>query len=150
MPYAFVFFAPKNLGEGQFYFFAIKDKDSNDLERRNTYRLKIPADAPVRQYWSVVAYDRATHGLICNMPSSSRVSNMPDLQRNADGSVDVWFDLTTTGLPPRLLRVRNRTGFRRKQTVASSRPKLFNIIYIMRIYKSDPKAILFLPHTVLE
>jgi len=89
--YTFVFFAPKNLGEGQFYFFAIKDKKGNDLEGRHTYRLRVPAKAPVKQYWSVVIYDRETHALIRDMPSSSRASNMPDLQRNADGSVDIWF-----------------------------------------------------------
>jgi len=89
--YTFVFFAPKHLGEGQFYFFAIKDKSGNDLDGRNTYRLRIPANAPVQQYWSVVIYDRETHALIRDMPSSSRASNMPDLQKNADGSVDVWF-----------------------------------------------------------
>ncbi len=89
--YTFVWFAPKNLGAGQFYFFTIRDKKGDDLEGRNTYRLRVPADAPVNQYWSAVAYDRATHALIRDMPSSSRASNMPDLQKNADGTVDVWF-----------------------------------------------------------
>lgn len=89
--YTFVFFAPKNLGAGQFYFFAIKDKDGDDLEGRNTYRLRIPVDTPVKQYWSVVAYDRATHALIRDTQSSSLASNMPDLQKNADGTVDLWF-----------------------------------------------------------
>lgn len=89
--YTFVFFAPKNLGKGQFYFFAKSDSNGKDLEGRNTYRLRIPADAPVGQYWSVVLYDRETHGLIRDMPSSSRASNMPELRQNDDGSVDVWF-----------------------------------------------------------
>jgi len=89
--YTFVFFAPKNLGEGQFYFFAIKDKNGNDLDGRYTYRLRIPANAPVKQYWSVVIYDRETHALIRDMPSAAIASNMPGVQKNADGSVDVWF-----------------------------------------------------------
>lgn len=89
--YTFVFFAPKNLGEGQFYFFAIKDKNGNDLDGRHTYRLRIPANAPVKQYWSVVIYDRVTHALIRDMPSAAIASNMPEVQKNADGSVDVWF-----------------------------------------------------------
>ncbi len=89
--YSFVFFAPKRLGEGQFYFLAIHDENGNDLDGGSTYRLRVPADAPVRQYWSVVAYDRETHALIHDMPWSSRASNMPDVQQNADDSVDVWF-----------------------------------------------------------
>ena len=89
--YHWLWFAPKHLGEGQFYFLAIYDENGNDLDGGSTYRLRVPADAPVRQYWSVVAYDRETHALIHDMPWSSRASNMPDVQQNADGSVDVWF-----------------------------------------------------------
>ncbi len=89
--YHFFFFAPKRLGEGQFYFLAIHDENGNDLDGGSTYRLRVPADAPVRQYWSVVAYDRETHALIRDMPRSSRASNMPEVQQNADGSVDVWL-----------------------------------------------------------
>lgn len=89
--YTFIFFAPKNLGKGSFYFFAKSDSNGKELDGRNTYRLRIPADVPVGQYWSVVLYDRETHGLIRDMPSSSRASNMPELQQNDDGTVDVWF-----------------------------------------------------------
>jgi hypothetical protein len=46
---------------------------------------------PVKQYWSVTAYDRATHGLIRDTKWSSRSSQTPGLQRNADGSVDIYF-----------------------------------------------------------
>jgi len=89
--YSFIFFAPKHLGEGQFYFFAIHDEEGNDLEGGGTYRLRVPANAPVRQYWSVVVYDRETHALIRDMPRSSRASNMPEVKQNPDGSVDIWF-----------------------------------------------------------
>jgi len=32
-----------------------------------------------------------THAFIRNLPRPSRSSLSPDLQRNADGSVDIWF-----------------------------------------------------------
>jgi hypothetical protein len=51
----------------------------------------VPAKAPVTLYWSATVYDRATHALIRNMPVSSRASNTPGLQSNADGSVDIFF-----------------------------------------------------------
>jgi len=89
--YTYIFFAPKVLGTGQFYFFGIKDSKGKDLEGSKTYRLRVPANAPVKQYWSVVAYDRVTHALIRNMPSAGIASNMPEVQKNADDSVDVWF-----------------------------------------------------------
>jgi hypothetical protein len=51
----------------------------------------VPANAPVKLYWSATIYDRATHALIRNLPWSSRSSHTPGLQKNADGSVDVYF-----------------------------------------------------------
>jgi hypothetical protein len=39
----------------------------------------------------VTAYDRATHGLIRHVDRASRSSQSPDLQKNIDGSVDVFF-----------------------------------------------------------
>jgi len=51
----------------------------------------VPPNAPVKQYWSATVYDRATHAMIRNMPRASRSSQNPDLKKNADGSVDVYF-----------------------------------------------------------
>jgi hypothetical protein len=45
----------------------------------------------VQQYWSVTAYDRQTHALIKNMARASRGSNAAEVQKNADGSIDVYF-----------------------------------------------------------
>ena len=58
---------------------------------RQTYRLTVPPNAPVKQYWSATVYDRETHALVRNMPSASRASISPGIQKNADGSVDVYF-----------------------------------------------------------
>jgi hypothetical protein len=51
----------------------------------------VPANAPVKLYWSVTVYDRNTHALIRESEWSSRSSNTPGLAKNADGSIDVWF-----------------------------------------------------------
>jgi hypothetical protein len=69
----------------------IKDKAGNDFDGGSSYRLTVPANAPVRQYWSATAYDRATHALIRNTAWSSRSSQTPGLKKNADGSVTVYF-----------------------------------------------------------
>ncbi len=81
----------KHLGAGQFYLMAAKDKDGAGLDGGRTYRLNVPADAPVEQYWSATLYDRATHALIREVSRPSRSSQSPDLQKNADGSVDLYF-----------------------------------------------------------
>ena len=51
----------------------------------------MPPNAPIDQYWSTTAYDRETHALIRNMARASRSSQIPEMQKNADGSVDVYF-----------------------------------------------------------
>ena len=89
--FTFAFFTPKHLGEGQFYLMAIKDKDGQRFDGSKSYRLNVPANAPVNQYWSATVYDRATHGLIRDMTRSGRGSQSPGLQKNADGSVDIYF-----------------------------------------------------------
>ena len=89
--YSMAFFSPKHSGTGSFYLLAIRDQDGEPLDGAGTYRLAVPADAPVNQYWSATIYDRATHALIRNMPRSSRSSQSPDLKTNADGSTDIYF-----------------------------------------------------------
>jgi len=89
--FSYAYFMPKHGGVGQFYLMAIKDKAGRSFDGRNAYRLRVPAKAPVTLYWSATAYDRATHALIRDKPWSSRSSLTPGLQKNEDGSVDVYF-----------------------------------------------------------
>lgn len=92
--FTFAFFTPKHLGQGQYYLMTIKDKDGNALDGGTAYRLNVPPNAPVRLYWSATAYDRATHALIHDMTRVSRSSQSAGLQKNADGSVDIYFGPT--------------------------------------------------------
>jgi hypothetical protein len=94
LTYSYAYIGLKRLGSGQFYLISIKDKDGNAFDGGKTYRLTVPANAPVEQYWSATAYDRVTHALIHNMPRASRSSQIPEMQKNADGSVDVYFGPT--------------------------------------------------------
>ena len=89
--FTFAFFTPKRLGEGQFYLMVAGDGAGRPLDGAGTYRLTVPADAPVRQYWSATVYDRRTHALVREMPHAARSSQSPGLQVNADGSVDLTF-----------------------------------------------------------
>jgi hypothetical protein len=91
LSYSYAFIGIKRLGAGQFYAISIHDKDGNPFDGGKTYRLTVPPNVPVEQYWSVTAYDRETHALIRNMPRASRSSQIPELQKNPDGSIDVYF-----------------------------------------------------------
>lgn len=89
--YTLGFTGIKRIGTAQFYLMANKDKDGNAFDGGKTYKLVVPADAPVKNYWSVTAYDRETHALIRDMNKASVASISPGLQKNADGSVEVFF-----------------------------------------------------------
>lgn len=91
LAYHYAFIGLKRFGAAQFYLISIKDKNGNSYDGSKTYRLTIPANAPIEQYWSVTAYDRETHALIKNVDRASRGSNAADVQKNADGSVTIYI-----------------------------------------------------------
>lgn len=89
--YSYAYIGIKRLGAGQFYAISIRDKDGDAFDGAKTYRLNVPPNVPVEQYWSVTAYDRRTHTLIKGMTRASRSSQIPELQKNADGSIDIYI-----------------------------------------------------------
>jgi hypothetical protein len=93
--YSFAFFSSKHLGKGQFSLMTIADEDGKALDGASTYRLTVPAGAPVTQYWSVTVYDRATHTLIRDTARAGCSSQAENLTVNDDGSTDIYFGPTT-------------------------------------------------------
>ncbi|MBY3104507.1 DUF1254 domain-containing protein [Rhizobium laguerreae] len=89
--YSYAFVGLKRMGTGQFYLISIKDDKGEVFDGSKTYRLAVPADVPVKQYWSLTAYDRETHALIRNMDRASRSSQIADLKKNADGTVEIFL-----------------------------------------------------------
>jgi len=89
--FSYAYFTPKHVGAGASYLITIADKDGRLLDGGASYRLSVPANAPVKQYWSATVYDRSTHAPIRNARWLSRSSQTPGLQRNADGSTDLYL-----------------------------------------------------------
>ena len=89
--YSMAYFSAKHLGTGQYYLMTIVDKAGMPFDGDSRYRLNVPANVPVKLYWSATVYNRETHALIRELPWSSRSSNTPAMQKNADGSVDIHF-----------------------------------------------------------
>ena len=90
--YSMAFFSAKHLGAGQYYLMTITDKDGKPFDGGSTYRLTVPANAPVRLYWSATVYDRATHALIRDLPWSSRSSqHAGPADRTPTDRSDVYF-----------------------------------------------------------
>jgi hypothetical protein len=92
--YMLAFFSGKHVGEAQYYLMATKDGDGKPLEGNSHYRVNVPSNAPVTQYWSMTVYNRATHTFIQNARWVGRSSQTPGLQKKADGSVEIFFGPT--------------------------------------------------------
>lgn len=80
------------LGFGQVYLETSKDKAGNPLDGGKTYRIRVEANPPVKQFWSITLYDNVTrYAVITDQGAADLSSRKPDLVKNADGSVDVFF-----------------------------------------------------------
>jgi len=82
--------APKRPGPSSAYLSAYKDKTGNWLDGGNAYRLRVPANAPIKLFWSVTVYDVDTRALIRNEQKIADRSSRMDLRKNEDGSVDIY------------------------------------------------------------
>jgi hypothetical protein len=93
---ALFFFAcavPKELGAATMYLVAAKDATGAALEGAKSYRLNVPPNVPAKQFWAVTVYDLETAAFIRESPKVE-INSYQDLQKNADGSVDVFFGPT--------------------------------------------------------
>jgi hypothetical protein len=87
------------VGIGQVYLEAAKDSRDCWLDGGKTYRLTVPKDVPVTQFWSVTVYDNETRCFVKTGVSPDR-SSRDAIVTNADGTVDITFGPTRpTDLP---------------------------------------------------
>jgi hypothetical protein len=73
------------------YLLAGKDASGVNLDGGANYKLTVPANVPVKQFWSAVAYDLNTAGFVRNVPKAGVTSLDKGLKTNADGTVDIYF-----------------------------------------------------------
>ena len=85
------FLSGMDVGDAPHTLMARRDREGRALEGARRYRLTIPPAVPASGHWTIAVYDQASHALIRNMPWACRSSLMPELKRNADGSVDIWL-----------------------------------------------------------
>jgi hypothetical protein len=82
-------------GLGQAYLGAYHDAAGNWFDGAKNYTLRVPPDAPAKQFWSLTIYDTRTRCLIDNAQGvADKSSRMPDLAKNPDGSVDLYIGPT--------------------------------------------------------
>ena len=78
-------------GTGSFYFGAFFDRSGKPLEGGSNYRLHVPANVPVKEFWSITVYSLKTSSFFFNSTRLTLGSLDKDLKKNADGSVDIYI-----------------------------------------------------------
>jgi hypothetical protein len=85
------FALPKKTGESLVYLFTFRDSRGERLSGERTYTVRIPANVPAKQYWSMIVYAVDTAAFFRDAPAITLDSYNQVMQRNADGSVDIYF-----------------------------------------------------------
>jgi hypothetical protein len=83
--------APRE-GTGSDYGIAYVDSKKQPFDGAKTYKLTIPADPPVGNFWAVTVYDTQTRSMLQTKQGAPTVGgNTKGLKKNDDGSYTVYY-----------------------------------------------------------
>jgi hypothetical protein len=92
--YVWCTYIPKTLSDSPAtqYLMAMADKDGKLLEAGKLYKLTIPLEMPVKQFWALTVYDRATFGFIYTDSGRTTLSSydLDKMKKNGDGTVTLY------------------------------------------------------------
>ena len=74
------------------YMMAMADSEGRLLEAGKLYKLDVPAEMPVKQFWALTVYDRATNAFIYSDLNRTTLSSydLDKMKKNADGGVTLY------------------------------------------------------------
>ncbi|WP_223276472.1 DUF1214 domain-containing protein [Sphingomonas daechungensis] len=92
--YVWCTYVPKQLSDtpATQYMMAMADRDGRKLEAGKLYKLDLPADIPVKQFWALTVYDRATFAFIYSDSNRTTLSSydVELMTKNADGGITIY------------------------------------------------------------
>lgn len=82
----------KMVGAGSQYALAFVDATGASFDGGRTYRLRVPPNVPVNNFWSILVYDTQTRSMLqTDQEFPSVTSQDKDLTTSPDGSVDIYI-----------------------------------------------------------
>ena len=82
----------KMVGKGSQYAWTARDAKGQPLDGGKNYKVHLPPNAPAKDFWSMILYSDQTRSMIQTDQQFPSVSSQTaGLQKNADGSIDVYF-----------------------------------------------------------
>ena len=79
-------------GAGSDYGIVYLDEKKDPFDGAKTYKLKLPKDVPVKDFWAITIYDSQTRSqLQTNQQFPTVGSQTKGIKQNSDGSYDVYF-----------------------------------------------------------
>jgi hypothetical protein len=74
------------------YLMALADNEGRLLEPGRTYKIDLPANMPVKQFWALTVYDRATMGFIYTDLDRTTLSSYDTdaMRKSADGGITLY------------------------------------------------------------
>jgi hypothetical protein len=84
--------ATPRLGKGSDYGIAYLDGDKQPFDGSKTYKITLPKDAPIANFWAVTIYDTQTRSMLQTDQKNAGIDSLQEgLRYNRDGSIDIYF-----------------------------------------------------------
>jgi hypothetical protein len=84
--------AKPRLGKGSDYGIAYLDADKQPFDGSKSYKITLPKDAPVANFWAITIYDTQTRSMLQTDQKAAGIDSLQDnLRYNRDGSIDIYF-----------------------------------------------------------